>query len=787
MKDIIKLIKYTDISYMKRQIGCMIFLLLNTVLTLVYPSCISVIVDQGVAKGSIEDIIKYSILMFVLGILIMITNYVQQIKYAKLGREICEILRNRMFEKLCKTNYKFWCENRVGDIITILDTDVSLVEKILTSIISCGILNILYFSGIIMVLLLCNVKTGFLITILVFLFVLLQKKNGKKVKRGMSELREKIGWFNSETQEMIHNMPDIQLIYPEKDLVNSYMQQNRLTNMSYIQQTKNMLEAKNIGWGFNILSIFSVLLIGGYAVLREDISVGILFSMIVYVQQLYSPAVALGETYNSIKNAQPSILRISTLLENKEMVEEADFCPEGSLKGNIIFKNVTFSYAQNTDPVFRNLNLSLKAGRIYGITGDNGMGKSTFIRLIAGLCMPDSGNIYIDDIEIKKYNVEYLRKHIGYKGPVLKEEKKEEITLNGLTLMIIQECNLRCTYCYGEGGEYQDRGKMSLETAKKSIDFLIGNSKNKELLICFLGGEPLMNFPLIKDVVAYCNKYENDKPIHFKYTITTNGTIWNDEIETFLREKHFTVQISVDGNKDVHNCNRFYANGLGSFDVMEKNTRNMRNDGLVSGRATITATNLDLVDNFKALNDMKFRSIPMAPAQNLLSDEDYDRLIGENTKLVQYFLELIQSGDYKTAKKLRILMSGLQKIHKSGVARKILCGVGSAQLAVDINGEIYPCHRFVANKEYAMGNVLKDTKIEKMPFLEEITLEKHKECKNCWARNLCVGACPNENLVNAGTTQKSDSKNCRFIQAMYNDLIHAYLELTVENKKQLLG
>lgn len=97
---------------------------------------------------------------------------------------------------------------------------------------------------------------------------------------------------------------------------------------------------------------------------------------------------------------------------------------------------------------------------------------------------------------------------VSDKGPVLKEEKKEEITLNGLTLMIIQECNLRCTYCYGEGGEYQDRGKMSLETAKKSIDFLIGNSKNKELLICFLGGEPLMNFPLIKDVVAYCNKYE---------------------------------------------------------------------------------------------------------------------------------------------------------------------------------------------------------------------------------------------------------------------------------------
>lgn len=95
----------------------------------------------------------------------------------------------------------------------------------------------------------------------------------------------------------------------------------------------------------------------------------------------------------------------------------------------------------------------------------------------------------------------------------------------GVTLMIIQECNLRCTYCYGEGGEYQDKGKMSLEIAKKSIDFLIANTKNKNLLVCFLGGEPMMNFQLIQDVVTYCEEYEKKQELHFRYTITTNGTI----------------------------------------------------------------------------------------------------------------------------------------------------------------------------------------------------------------------------------------------------------------------
>lgn len=642
MKEIMELVRYTKISYLRKQIKCFIWVLLNTLLTLIYPSCISFVIDHGVEKRDMSTVVNSVVILLLLGLLIILTNYIQQLKYTKLGREICEKLKNRIFQKLCNTNYKFWSKNRVGDILTVINTDISSVEKLFTTTINNAILNSLYFLGIIIILFLLNYVIGIWISILLIGFMILQRKNGKKIKNGMTELRTKMGIFNSNTQEMISNMPDIQLVYPNN---------NSLFRLD--KKSKNMLKLEGL----------------------EN-------------EQAYK------------------------YLSSVMIVDE-------------------------TDELFNNMKQS-------------------------GLLVDEKKSI---------------------------SNKIEETAVSpmGVTLMIIQECNLQCTYYYGEGGEYQDRGKMSLDIAKKSIDFLIANTKNKNLLVCFLGGEPMMNFQLIQDVVAYCEEYEKKQELHFRYTITTNGTIWNEEVEEFFRKNQFTVQISIYGKKEVHNCNRCYASGKGSFDVMETNTRSMRNDGLVSGRATLTATNLNLIDNFRSLNEMNLNSIPMAPAQNLLSDEDYEKLIKENTKLAEYFLKLVKDGDFKTAKKLRILMSGLYKIHKSGIERNIPCGVGSSNIAVDINGDIFPCHRFAANKEYVMANVLRDTEMNNKSFLEEIDIDKHEECKKCWVKNLCAGGCPNENLVNAGSTQKSAEKSCKFIRSMYNDLIHVYLELTSNDKKQLWG
>lgn len=414
MKEIMELVRYTKISYLRKQIKCFIWVLLNTLLTLIYPSCISFVIDHGVEKRDMSTVVNSVVILLLLGLLIILTNYIQQLKYTKLGREICEKLKNRIFQKLCNTNYKFWSKNRVGDILTVINTDISSVEKLFTTTINNAILNSLYFLGIIIILFLLNYVIGIWISILLIGFMILQRKNGKKIKNGMTELRTKMGIFNSNTQEMISNMPDIQLIYPNNKLQNTYYDQNHQTNILYFQQVKNILKAKNIGIGFNTLSVFVALLVGAAGVLNGTMSVGNLFSVVIYVQQLYSPAIALGDAYNTMKNTQPNIKRILDLLENKDVIKCGPLIPEKRLNGKISFKHVTFSYGDSNRNIFTDVNLDLEAGKVYGIIGDNGKGKSTFIRLIAGLCIPDSGTISIDDININTYDIEYLRNHIGY-------------------------------------------------------------------------------------------------------------------------------------------------------------------------------------------------------------------------------------------------------------------------------------------------------------------------------------------------------------------------------------
>ncbi len=414
MKEIMELVRYTKISYLRKQIKCFIWVLLNTLLTLIYPSCISFVIDHGVEKRDMSTVVNSVVILLLLGLLIILTNYIQQLKYTKLGREICEKLKNRIFQKLCNTNYKFWSKNRVGDILTVINTDISSVEKLFTTTINNAILNSLYFLGIIIILFLLNYVIGIWISILLIGFMILQRKNGKKIKNGMTELRTKMGIFNSNTQEMISNMPDIQLIYPNNKLQNTYYDQNHQTNILYFQQVKNILKAKNIGIGFNTLSVFVALLVGATGVLNGTMSVGNLFSVVIYVQQLYSPAIALGDAYNTMKNTQPNIKRILDLLENKDVIKCGPLIPEKRLNGKISFKHVTFSYGDSNRNIFTDVNLDLEAGKVYGIIGDNGKGKSTFIRLIAGLCIPDSGTISIDDININTYDIEYLRNHIGY-------------------------------------------------------------------------------------------------------------------------------------------------------------------------------------------------------------------------------------------------------------------------------------------------------------------------------------------------------------------------------------
>lgn len=367
--------------------------------------------------------------------------------------------------------------------------------------------------------------------------------------------------------------------------------------------------------------------------------------------------------------------------------------------------------------------------------------------------------------------------------------KQEYLDINekisSLTLMVVQECNMRCKYCYGEDGEYNNKGKMSKKVAKKAIDFLIENSDKHELLISFLGGEPLLNLPLIKDVVNYCTKQGIIYNKKFLYTITTNGTLITKEIEEYLLSSGIAVQISIDGNREGHNKNRYFANKKGSYDEIIEKTKNMRKKNVLTARATVTKENLNYIEIFQHLSSLGFKTIPIAIAQNLLDDIDYDKVIEEYTKFIKYVEELIKEKKYNAIKKMPMIMESLKKLEYSN-ARYLGCGVGRNMYAVDINGNLFPCHRFVANKEYCLGDVYTGVK-NREEFLRKQYIFNHLQCQECWVQNLCLGGCPNENLVDTGNMQVSSSRNCKLTKKIYEELIKIYLHLNEEDKKNIFS
>lgn len=364
-------------------------------------------------------------------------------------------------------------------------------------------------------------------------------------------------------------------------------------------------------------------------------------------------------------------------------------------------------------------------------------------------------------------------------------ENSMEVQLNkkisSVTLMLVQECNLRCKYCYGEGGEYHNKGIMSQEVAFGAIDFLIENSDSERLIVAFLGGEPLLNLSLIKKVISYCRDMELSTGRKFDFTMTTNGMFINNEVENYLINNHVNVQISIDGAKEEHDRNRFDAKGRGSYNKIIKSTESMRKKYLLDARATVTKENMDLIKIFEHLESLNFKSIPISFAQNLMDDQDYEELIKKNTELILYFENLIKEGRYREAARVTIIWNSLQKINNAGV-RYLPCGVASNMVTVDINGDLYPCHRFVNFKEHAVGNIFSGYK-GRDRFIENINLYKHDQCQNCWVQNLCLGGCPNENYSNTGDIHISSERNCKMTKKMYEDLIEVYLRLSDEEKQ----
>lgn len=381
-------------------------------------------------------------------------------------------------------------------------------------------------------------------------------------------------------------------------------------------------------------------------------------------------------------------------------------------------------------------------------------------------------------------------KFLKHSNPDKEEEVKfkcdEDIV--GITLMLVQGCNLACKYCFGDEGNYNDTGKMSKETAFKAVDYLIKHTEEKKVLITFFGGEPLLALDLIKDIIEYTQDIDRD----IQFAMTTNGTLINDEVIEMISKHKISTIISIDGDEHSNNINRYYKDGRGSYNDTISKTDQLRAEGKVSARATLSRDNLDIINVFEHLNSLNFKNIPIAPANNMISNIEYLDFIKNNMDYVDYIEKLIHKKEYDKVKKSTFIYSMLIALH-FGTNREYGCGAGIRDIAIDIHGDIYPCHRFVSHKETKIGNIFDDYEInqkERIKYLQKTHIsnfKKLKRCESCWIKKFCVGGCVSENYESNGSFLEQSNRECYFKQCLYEKVILLYTRLNDEDKKGLFG
>ena len=335
-----------------------------------------------------------------------------------------------------------------------------------------------------------------------------------------------------------------------------------------------------------------------------------------------------------------------------------------------------------------------------------------------------------------------------YKEGVI-DFKKRQTVVKALCLHIAHDCNLACRYCFAGEGEYQgDRSLMSYEVGKKALDFLIANSgKRRNLEVDFFGGEPLMNWQVVKDLVAYGREQEKIHDKHFRFTVTTNGVLLNDEIQEFVNKEMDNVVLSLDGRKEVNDKMRPFRNGKGSYDLIVPKFQKLaesRNQEKYYIRGTFTRNNLDFSNDVLHFADLGFEQISIEPVVGEDTDpyairkEDLPKIFEEYDKLAKIMVERERSGRGFTFFHFMIDLEGGPCVSK----RLSGCGSGTEYLAVTPWGDLYPCHQFVGQEEFLMGNV--DEGITHTEIADEFrgcSVYSKESCKNCFARFYCSGGC----------------------------------------------
>lgn len=333
--------------------------------------------------------------------------------------------------------------------------------------------------------------------------------------------------------------------------------------------------------------------------------------------------------------------------------------------------------------------------------------------------------------------------------PYVKDFKKRETVVKALCLHIAHDCNLACKYCFAEEGEYHGRrALMSFEVGKKALDFLIANSgSRRNLEVDFFGGEPLMNFEVVKQLVAYGREQEKIHNKNFRFTLTTNGVLLNDDILEFLNKEMANVVLSIDGREEVNNKMRPFRNGKGSYELIVPKFQKVAESRKQTNyyvRGTFTRNNLDFSEDVLHLADLGFEQISVEPVvaadteDYALREEDIPVICQQYDKLAKEMVKRSKEGKCFNFFHFMIDLQG-----GPCVAKRISgCGSGTEYLAVTPWGDFYPCHQFVGEEKFLLGNV--DTGIVNTDIVETFkgcNVYAKDKCKNCFSKFYCSGGC----------------------------------------------
>lgn len=370
--------------------------------------------------------------------------------------------------------------------------------------------------------------------------------------------------------------------------------------------------------------------------------------------------------------------------------------------------------------------------------------------------------------------------------------KKRQSVVKALCLHVAHDCNLSCKYCFAGEGEYHgDRGIMSYEVGKQALDFLIQNSGTRHNLeVDFFGGEPLMNWEVVKQLVAYGREQEKLHDKKFRFTLTTNGVLLNEEVMDFCNREMGNVVLSMDGRKEVNDRMRSSQNGKGSYDLIVPKFQKMvekRGDQEYYMRGTYTHYNTDFVSDLLHMADLGFKELSIEPvvappeADYALTEEDLPVLYQQYDQLAVEMLKRHKEGRDFTFYHYMLDLEGGPCV----VKRISGCGVGTEYLAVTPNGDLYPCHQFAGEGKYLLGNVFDGiTNEQARDDFKLCNIYAHKECKDCFARMYCSGGCAANAVHYTGSVNGVYELGCKLHRCRIENALMLQVALAEEAEKE---